>query len=64
VDYQKGAPAINSVFYMPMPANYYVRFWSSTKYAGSAGSAWLVDFNDGYGNWNGVSNNHFVRCVR
>ncbi len=62
VNYQKGLPTINPVFYMP--ADEYPWFWSSTEYAGDSGSAWNVRFNDGDSYWNNQTYNHFVRCVR
>lgn len=38
--------------------------WSSTKKAGNPSDVWCVDFNYGMEFQSGVSNRHFVRCVR
>ncbi|MBM3271350.1 MAG: DUF1566 domain-containing protein [Candidatus Sericytochromatia bacterium] len=40
-------------------------FWSATAYQPSPSSgAWLVSFDYGYSNFNGVADNYRVRCVR
>lgn len=40
-------------------------YWSSTKSADDSSRALIVYFSDGgCGYWGGVSNRHFVRCVR
>jgi hypothetical protein len=62
VDYQKGSPTINSVFYMP--ADDYPSFWSSTEYAGDYGSAWHVNFYFGDSDYYIHTPNQYVRCVR
>jgi hypothetical protein len=60
-DRSKDVPAIYSTF-QNIASDYY---WSSTSYAGGAGSGWIVDFRDGLTDSNGKdSPSGYVRCVR
>jgi len=59
-DKTKFSPAINSAFK-------YVRsdfYWSSTKFADGSSRAWFVHFKNDYGDWSGISDRLFARCVR
>jgi len=60
VDYGRVGPAINTIF-LNCQSGYY---WSSTTYAGYAGSAWGVDFYDGDVNDGGKTHDFRVRPVR
>jgi hypothetical protein len=60
VDYGRFGPAIDPVF-GPTVSN---RYWSSTTYAFSTSSAWLVGFGDGFVNADGKALGYYVRAVR
>lgn len=56
-------PALNTAFkYIADPD--YQWYWSQTACAGDSSFAWVVNFRNGSGSWDGVSNRGFVRCVR
>ena len=60
---------INQTAFPGAPAT---TFWTSSPYAGSSGSVWIVDFSYGYSSlfnggdsgYGGVGDDHSVRCVR
>jgi hypothetical protein len=54
-------PTIVDKAFPNTPSSY---FWSASPYAGASGSAWYVDFRNGYGNWYLKSNSYRVRLVR
>ncbi len=54
-------PAINSTIFPNTPAS---NFWSASAYAGSSGSAWSVNFYDGYDLSGDKTNTFHVRLVR
>jgi tRNA A-37 threonylcarbamoyl transferase component Bud32 len=39
-------------------------FWSATSYQGGSSAAWVVEFDYGYSDFNGVASTDRVRCVR
>ena len=53
-------PTIDTNFF---PATVNAKYWSSTTYAVTAVSAWVVDFNDGSSNFASKGSNLRVRCV-
>ena len=55
------SPAINADAFPSTQSDFY---WSSTTYAGNAGSAWYVDFDAGDVNYNDKSFANYVRAVR
>ena len=59
-DKTKFSPAINSAFKY-VKSDFY---WSSTKFADGSSRAWFVHFKNGYGDWSGISDRLFARCVR
>lgn len=61
VDYGRGAPAINTIFF-PNTQSYY--YWSSTTYAGNTGSAWYVYFSTGFVLVGSKGSTYYVRPVR
>lgn len=61
VDYSRYNPAIDPVFAATTQPSHY---WSSTTYAGSTGSAWLVYFGNGYDASDDKSSGYYVRAVR
>jgi hypothetical protein len=61
VDFRALDPAIDVTAFPGTPAD---RFWTSTPYAGSSGSAWFVSFGYGYSNVYFTSDTYSVRCVR
>jgi hypothetical protein len=60
VDRSKYNPAIVSGF-TNFGSSYY---WSSTSYKYRTGSAWIVNFDDGYVGSYDKSGSNYVRCVR
>jgi len=60
VDYKKYSPAIASDLFKVETSWY----WTSTIYAGSAGSAWVVNFGGGDVNWDNRGDDGFVLAVR
>ena len=60
IDYKKYDPAIDMKFFVSQP-NWY---WSSTNHARWSGNAWVVNFYNGYVNYNGEDGNNYVRPVR
>jgi hypothetical protein len=55
-------PSINETPFPNTSTNY---FWSSSPYAdGGSYDAWLLDFDDGYGNYDFRSDSYRVRLVR
>lgn len=60
IDRSKYRPAIDPVFTNTKSSWY----WSSTPYAVNSSGAWVVYFNFGYVDWDGVSSSGFVRPVR
>ena len=63
-DKARSNPALNTAFKYITDADDYRWYWSQTKFADGSPNSWIVDFWVGYGGSNGVSNRHFVRCVR
>lgn len=61
VDRAEKSPAIDQTVFPATPA---IQFWSATPYAGSASSAWCVQFAVGNSFNNSVSNVYRARCVR
>jgi len=62
VDYTRSEPAINGTVFVQTPA---LRFWSSTAVAGAAsGSAYYVDFSNGYGASQSKDSTGAVRCAK
>jgi hypothetical protein len=61
VDYGRNNPAIDRAYFPDTPASGY---WSSETGADSAGNAWYMDFNLGYGYWDSKSSLYSVRGVR
>ena len=53
-------PTIDSTAFPGTPGAY---FWSSTQYAGTAGSAWSVLFYYGFSYGNEVTDTSYARCV-
>ena len=62
-DKSRYKPALNTAFKYITDSDY-PWYWSQTKYADGSPNAWVVIFWSGDGGGNGVSNSHFVRCVR
>ncbi len=62
LDFGVSSPTINTTYFPNAPATF---FWSSTPYAGQAGSYWDVHFDGGYtfGD-SGSSSGFYARCVR
>jgi len=58
IDYSRIAPATT------FPSHESNHFWSSSVYAGSTGSAWIVAFAYGYAVSYAKHNTNRVRCVR
>lgn len=58
VDYSRYNPATE------LPGMVSSSYWSSTTYAGSTDSAWVVYFNYGDDYWGDKSYNYYVRAVR
>ena len=56
-----GAPTIDRVAFPDTPAEF---FWSSSPNADDTSYAWGVNFNYGYTNDIGTTNDYRVRCVR
>jgi len=54
-------PTINTAYFPDTAASWY---WSSTTYADNTGSAWVVNFGNGYGNVYYKRNSNYVRAVR
>jgi len=61
VDRAEKSPAIDTSVFPATPA---IQFWSATPYAGSATSAWCVQFAVGNSFNNSASNVYRARCVR
>ena len=63
VDYSRHVPAINTTYFPNTVSSYY---WSSTTYASSPNTAWLIYFHDGYlfGPYDKSSYGCYVRAVR
>lgn len=60
VEKQCAAPAINSSL-LPAASGF---FWSSSPVASDGGSAWGVDFDDGYDYWDFKNYGNQIRLVR
>ncbi len=59
-DHYSGSPAINDTFKNTLKAPY----WSSTTYAGSAKTAWIVNFQYGSNSYQNKNSKYAIRCVR
>ncbi len=60
-DKSRSNPAIDTAAFPATPASW---FWSSSPYVGFAGSAWYVNFNDGYVGGSYRDYAFYVRLVR
>jgi len=60
-DFNKVGPAVAAVFVPSTSSTYY---WSASPLQGSSSVAWLVYFNNGYSDYDGVTYTYRVRCVR
>ena len=54
-------PAINSTLFPNTSISF---FWSSSPNAYNTYVAWILNFNTGYGSYDGRSHSHYVRLVR
>ena len=61
VNYSKSYPAVDERIFENVASSHY---WSSTSYASSPKSAWVVTFYNGTDYWSAKSSSYFVRCVR
>ena len=62
-DKSRHNPALNTAFKYIADSGFPC-YWSSTKKAGVSYGAWAVYFSYGGVDWNNVSFDNFVRCVR
>ena len=60
-DYSRYSPAINTTYFPSTRAAFY---WSSTTYSSNTSNACGVDYDYGFDNYDGKSNNYYVRAVR
>jgi hypothetical protein len=60
-DYSRHSPAINTTYFPSARAAFY---WSSTTYSSNTSNACGVDYDYGFDNYDGKSNNYYVRAVR
>ncbi|MDR2640082.1 MAG: DUF1566 domain-containing protein [Candidatus Peribacteria bacterium] len=54
------SPSIDTTYFTNTASSY----WSSITGGSFETTAWLVNFNDGYSDWDGKVTGRYVRCVR
>jgi len=54
-------PTIDRTAFPNAPSDF---FWSSSVYVGEVNTAWLLNFNDHYSDYDDISDENRVRCVR